>query len=68
MIPGLALHPNYVESLACETTACTSRHFPQASCVEDSCPFVYQRDRAAREAREDRARREEKDAARRAEG
>jgi hypothetical protein len=56
MIPAVITFPTYSPSLACESLACKWRHYTITSCVEQSCPYRWQRIAAA-----DRARREEKD-------
>jgi hypothetical protein len=57
------LFPLYSPALACEALSCKWRGYRVDACRETACPTRW-----AREAAEDRARREEKDAARRAEG
>jgi len=51
-------HPTYVTTGACETMACVHRADPINECREQGCGYRW-----AREAAEDRARWEEKDAA-----
>jgi hypothetical protein len=63
MIHGINLHPSYVQTGPCEALSCKWRGYAITACKAEGCGTRW-----AREAAEGRARREEKDAARRKEG
>lgn len=62
MIPGVNLHPTYSTTMACETLACKWRGYAITACKAEGCGVRFER-----EAAEDRAARDRKDAEARAE-
>jgi hypothetical protein len=64
LIPDLSTYPTYSPALACESLSCQWRHYTITACVEQSCPYRWQRIAAADRAREQEEDRREREAAR----
>lgn len=57
MIPAVRVHPTYSPTMACETLSCKWRGYAVTACKAEGCGVRFER-----EAAEDRAMREAKDA------